>query len=133
MTVVGRQANNFDFIRFVAASFVIITHSYTVLSIPPDNDLFLILTGGKVTFSEIGVHIFFVLSGYLIYQSYLTSRKTIDYLFKRSLRIFPALFVVIFICSFLLGPMVSSFGPAGYFKHPSEIWTYFSGVSSGFF
>ena len=125
---VGRQENNFDFIRFVAASFVIITHSFTVLSIPPENDLLLILSGGKTTFSELGVRVFFVLSGYLIYRSYLSSKTPLDYLYKRALRIFPALFVVIFICSFFLGPLVSIYGPSEYFRHPEEILRYFYGV-----
>jgi peptidoglycan/LPS O-acetylase OafA/YrhL len=124
----GRQANNFDFIRFVAASFVLITHSYTVLSIPPEGDFLFILSGGKTTLSEFGVRVFFVLSGYLIYRSYLSSRTTLDYIYKRSLRIFPALFVVIFLCSFLLGPLVSMYGPAEYFRHPEEILNYFYGV-----
>jgi peptidoglycan/LPS O-acetylase OafA/YrhL len=126
--VIERGSNNFDFMRFVAASFVIFTHSYTVLNLSPEYDILHIISNGKTALSELGVHTFFILSGYLIYQSFVYSKSNTEYFIKRSLRIFPALIVVITFCTFVLGPAVSSLNFAQYFSETGVLWEYFSGI-----
>ncbi|MDO4225787.1 MAG: acyltransferase, partial [Bergeyella zoohelcum] len=86
--------NNFDFLRMLFASFVIITHSYplTGRKYEAECDIFCQYTG--VNLSYLGVMGFFAISGYLIFQSLMRSKNIIDYLWKRALRIFPGLFVV---------------------------------------
>jgi len=88
------RKNNFDFLRILFALFVVITHSYT-LSANVNCDWLCSLTNGNVNFSYIGVKAFFVISGYLIYQSAQRSTSFLDFFKKRVLRIFPALLVVL--------------------------------------
>jgi peptidoglycan/LPS O-acetylase OafA/YrhL len=61
--------NNYDFIRFLA-SFVIITHAYALKGIEDGNDFLGQLIGARYPFSFFGVRIFFLISGYLILQSF---------------------------------------------------------------
>ena len=89
-----RHTNNFDFLRLLFAVWVIITHSYPLTG-QPEQDLLWKITNGQTVFSYISVRGFFAISGYLIIQSLLRSNNLIDYYWKRILRIFPALFVVL--------------------------------------
>ena len=89
-----RHTNNFDFLRLLFAVWVIITHSYPLTG-QPEQDLLWKITNGQTAFSYISVRGFFAISGYLIIQSLLRSNNLMDYYWKRILRIFPALFVVL--------------------------------------
>ena len=95
------RKNNFDFLRLLFASFVIITHSYPLSGVI-ECDLLCQLTKGQVSFSYIGVKGFFIISGYLIFQSLQRSDDIIDYFWKRFLRLFPALFVVLLLTVILV-------------------------------
>lgn len=92
--------NNFDFLRLVFASLVIITHSYA-LSGATVYDPLARLTQGQMEFSYIGVHGFFIISGYLIFNSLLRCKGLADYYWKRILRLYPALIVVLLLTVFL--------------------------------
>jgi len=90
---VTAHANNFNLIRLIAASQVFYNHSAGHLKLPRLDDLPLI---GEICLYVIaglpGVPIFFVISGFLVTQSYLTGNGgTASYFWRRSLRIFPAL------------------------------------------
>ncbi|MDW9379053.1 acyltransferase [Chryseobacterium sp. JV558] len=98
------RSNNFDFLRLVFASLVIITHSYA-LSGAPQGDPLSQLTNGQMEFSYLGVHGFFIISGYLIFKSLLRCKGLSDFYWKRLLRLFPALIVVLFL-TVLLAPAV---------------------------
>lgn len=88
------KTNNFDFLRFVLASFVLITHSYPLTG-NEECDVFCKLFNQQAQLSYIGVRCFFVISGYLIFQSILRSKSLKNYFWNRVLRIFPALIVVL--------------------------------------
>lgn len=105
--------NNFDFLRLVLASFVIISHSYALLGME-DREPLRLLTG--MVFSGIGVSGFFVLSGMLIYTSLMRTERTGLFIRKRFLRIFPGLAAVVLLCTFVLGPGLSSLVPGAYFR-----------------
>ena len=111
-----RSSNNFDFIRLFAAILVIITHSYTLKG-SSDVDILFKLTSGSIQFSHLGVAIFFVISGYLITQSSISSPSWRSYLWKRILRLLPGLFVVLILCVFVLGPIFSSLPIRDYFSN----------------
>ena len=64
----GRN-NNFDFIRFIAASMVIYSHAFP-LSRGNDGELLKDITNGQWSFGSLAVAVFFVISGFLISQSY---------------------------------------------------------------
>jgi peptidoglycan/LPS O-acetylase OafA/YrhL len=98
------RKNNFDFLRLVFATFVIITHSYP-LSGMLDCDFLCKITNNQVNFSYLGVKGFFIISGYLIFQSLERSKNILDYFWKRILRLFPALIIVL-ILTIILVPFI---------------------------
>ena len=114
------KTNNFDFIRLLFAIFVIITHSYP-LSGDKGWDWLGEITNGNLQFSYIGVKGFFVISGYLIFQSLLRSRNWVDYFWKRILRLFPGLFVVL-VLTILLAPLLYE-SPVFYLDN-RKVYTY---------
>lgn len=112
--------NNFDFLRFLFASFVIFSHSYALMGDISKDPLF--PPSGRV-FSEIGVCGFFAISGYLIYQSLHRSSSLFSFIRKRLLRIVPGLFVAILFVTLIIGPVVSSYSISAYFSSTGT-WVY---------
>lgn len=85
--------NHLNFFRLLFALQVVYMHSTEWLKIP-------LLWGGHVDkFLRLfpGVPLFFLVSGFLITDSYLNSRNLKEYFIKRVLRIYPALFVNILV------------------------------------
>lgn len=111
-----RRQNNFDVIRFIAASLVIITHSYSLTG-TSELDPLSQITGGAILFSHMGVAVFFVISGYLITQSALSTKTWKGYMWRRFLRIIPGLTIVLLLCTFILGPLVSNLSVIDYFRN----------------
>ncbi|MGI9579611.1 acyltransferase family protein [Chryseobacterium sp. RRHN12] len=114
------RSNNFDFLRLVFASLVVITHSYA-LSGAAQGDPLSQLTHGQMEFSYLGVHGFFIISGYLIFKSLLRCKGLPDFYWKRLLRLFPALLVVLFLTVLLAPAVYESTVP--YLKNTS-VYTY---------
>ena len=112
--------NNFDFLRLLFATFVIITHSYP-LSGTIECDWLCEITNSKMLFSYLGVRGFFIISGYLIFQSLLRSKGLVDYYWKRFLRLFPALLLVLLL-TVILAPLVYD-SNVSYLSNPS-IYSY---------
>ncbi|WP_405223461.1 acyltransferase family protein [Dokdonia sp. Asnod1-B02] len=98
-----KHKNNFDFLRFMLAIFVLITHSFSLKGMEENQEWLTILTNNQVSFSAIGLSGFFTVSGYFIYKSLMRSDTIKDYFKKRVLRIFPGLLVVL-ILSLLVIP-----------------------------
>jgi peptidoglycan/LPS O-acetylase OafA/YrhL len=134
-----RHINNFDFLRFLFALFVVISHSYALSGIPEKDNWLCVLTGNQLNFSQLGLNGFFVISGYFIFESLQRSKNLLDYYKKRFLRLFPALFMVLLL-SVLMIPFVYS-GTRPLLQNTS-FWTYlpfnlslygFQGVVEGVF
>jgi peptidoglycan/LPS O-acetylase OafA/YrhL len=83
----GRD-NNFNLVRFLAASLVILHHA------KPNIQVFATLTGGRESAGSLAVLFFFVISGFLITQSFAGSSLK-AFIAARVLRIFPALWVAV--------------------------------------
>jgi peptidoglycan/LPS O-acetylase OafA/YrhL len=83
------RPNNFDLIRLLAATQVVIVHG--LHHITPDNSSASLVIRWLDYFP--GVPIFFVISGFLVSASYERSKTQKDYWVNRALRIFPALWV----------------------------------------
>ena len=100
----GRD-NNFNLIRIVAALVVLVTHSFA-------------LVGESIgmTIGLIAVDVFFIVSGFLVTASLLTRQSTIEFLWARALRIFPALLVMLLLTVFVLGPFFTSLPLSSYFS-----------------
>jgi len=113
--------NNFNFLRILFAIFVVITHSYNIAGDLQD-DYLTRLTFGQFSFSFIGLSGFFIISGYLVFQSLSRSKNLFSYFKKRMLRIFPALFAVLLL-TVLLGYFVYEADFHSYITN-SSVWTY---------
>ncbi|WP_255400559.1 acyltransferase [Siphonobacter sp. SORGH_AS_0500] len=116
------RKNNFDFLRLVFAAGVIITHAYP-LTASQECDWLCKMSHGQYSFSWIAVRGFFVISGYLIFQSLQRSRNLLDFYWKRVLRLYPALIVVLTL-TIALGPLVYK-GEIPYWKNEA-VKTYFT-------
>lgn len=118
---IGRK-NNFDFIRFLAATLVLLSHSYP-LSGDINGDILFRLSNGQWDLGGVAVGIFFIISGYLITNSFVYSKNIMVYLKSRILRIFPGLIGVLLFSSLILGPFVTSLTINDYF-HNNQTYNY---------
>ncbi|PWT96051.1 MAG: acyltransferase [Candidatus Melainabacteria bacterium] len=119
----GNEFNNFDFLRFAAATLVILHHSYALLVKP--EPLFTIT--GAFSFGDFAVGVFFVISGFLITASYERCRAVVPFLSSRFLRMWPALIAACCFAVFLIGPLNTKWALSDYFKSPWT-WSYFKNL-----
>ncbi|MHB8622289.1 MAG: acyltransferase family protein [Sulfuricaulis sp.] len=96
----GRN-NNFNLIRIVAAFAVMITHSFALAIGTGEAEPFRESLG--MTIGSIAVDVFFIASGFLVTASLLTRQSAIEFIWARTLRIFPALLVMLLLTVFGLG------------------------------
>lgn len=115
--------NNFDFLRLIFALSVVVTHAFP-LSATNWTDPLGNWTHDQICLSYIGVRGFFIISGYLIFQSLERSRGLVDYFWKRALRLWPALAVVLGL-TVVLGQFVYDAAVAGPYWSNPEVWSYF--------
>ena len=119
----SHRQNNFDLVRFVAATLVLIDHSF-------------VLTGrgaipgplGYETLGGFAVAVFFVISGFLIAASWERRPSFGEFARKRALRILPAYFVVVSVCALILGPALTQLPLGEYLRHP-QTWDYFGNLT----
>ena len=114
--------NNFDFLRFLFALLVVISHSYPLSGSSESSQWIYQVTNGQIVLAQIGLSGFFIISGYFIFQSLKRSNSIIDYFKKRFLRLFPALIVVLFL-TMVLAPFVYN-SETPFFQN-AAIYTYF--------
>lgn len=113
------EKNSLDLLRLVAAMLVLYSHQYALLG-QPEPSFF-----GWTSFGGAGITIFFFLSGLLVWSSWERDPVSKRFFMRRSLRIFPALGVVVICSVFLLGPAFSNLRLPDYFVS-SETWRYLS-------
>ena len=89
-TTIDRR-NNFDFLRLILASLVIVAHSYPLTG---EEEILFKITKGQEDFGSFAVNGFFALSGYFIFLSLQRSKTIGNYIWKRLLRLYPALIVL---------------------------------------
>lgn len=111
----AKYSNNFDIIRFIAATLVLYSHCYPLFGLKYEP---LGRISGYASFGDLAVSIFFVISGFLITHSYVNTKSVIFYLVKRALRIYPALIVVVVLTVFALGPWCTTLSARDYFSRP---------------
>jgi peptidoglycan/LPS O-acetylase OafA/YrhL len=111
-TVLGK--NSFSFLRFFLAALVIFSHSIALGGFGPD-----VLGSPEVSCGNLAVQGFFVLSGFLITRSYLTSSSVYRFLWHRILRIFPGFWVCLVVTTFVIAPII-------YFSENGNLIGYFN-------
>jgi peptidoglycan/LPS O-acetylase OafA/YrhL len=118
--------NNFDFLRFTAAIFVVFGHSYALLNLMSAEPLQMV--SGELYFGTLGVYIFFVMSGYLVLSSWEHHPSVMTFFINRILRIYPALIVIVCITALFLGPLVTTLSLREYFMNP-DTWAYLKTIT----
>ena len=113
---IDSRKNNLDIIRFFAATFVVFSHAYPLTTGNNSTEAFAVFSNGQMTFGELAVSIFFVISGFLITQSYDRSKDVIYYFKARVLRIFPGLIFCVLLSVLILGPIFTELSVLEYFK-----------------
>jgi peptidoglycan/LPS O-acetylase OafA/YrhL len=98
--------NNFNLLRLVFATFVILSHSSQLIDGDSRREPMAQVFGTSLTYGLLGVFGFFLLSGYLVVQSWERYPRLIAFLIKRILRIYPAFIVASLVCVFLVPSLV---------------------------
>ena len=115
------KQNNFNLFRLMAAFFVVVSHSFGLL-LRGNEQPGIHLQHQFIILSDMGLFIFFAISGYLVTQSLLHSPTYKIYLWKRFLRIVPALVVVNIACV-LMGLWLTTLSPSMYLSNKFT-WQY---------
>jgi peptidoglycan/LPS O-acetylase OafA/YrhL len=118
-----RRPNNFDLLRFVAATLVLVDHSAPLTGRPGHPGPF-----GYETLGAFALAVFFIISGFLVAASWERAPRLGAFTAKRALRIVPAYAVVVAFAALLLGPLVTELSPRAYFQHP-QTWMYFRNLT----
>lgn len=133
------QNNNFHFLRFLFALFVVISHCYPLSGSIENQQWIYVVSKGQTVLARLGLNGFFVISGFFIFKSAIRSDSLLNYFKNRVLRLYPALIVVL-ILSVLLGYFIYD-SAVPYLKNKSVL-TYilnnlslynFQGVINGIF
>lgn len=112
----SRPENNYLLLRFLAALAVIYGHSFAISNKSDQTEVFWRLL--RFTYSgDLGVDVFFVISGFLVTASYLNRHDLADFMKARCLRIFPGLFVCVVFTAFVLAPIVTTVPVAQFLRH----------------
>jgi peptidoglycan/LPS O-acetylase OafA/YrhL len=116
--------NNFDTMRLMAALCVVVSHSFPIsYSATAVQPLFL-LSHGQTTLGTVSVYVFFVLSGFLITGSF-ERQLPHRFVLARGLRLLPGLAVVLFILTFVVGPILTTI-PLGEYFHSGKTYYFFA-------
>jgi peptidoglycan/LPS O-acetylase OafA/YrhL len=108
--------NSFDLLRLLAAAAVIFHHVQPLAGAPVRRVF-------STDFGQLGVAVFFVISGYLVTASWRRAPELGAFLRKRLLRIEPALILAATLTALVLGALVTTLPLADYFRAP-QVWLY---------
>lgn len=113
------RTNNFDAVRIIAALAVLVSHAFPLAHGTNWPQPLKVLSRGQTDLGSVAVLVFFVISGYLITQSFDRAPVATRFLKARCLRIFPALFVAVLLKTMLLGPAFTTLSTWAYFTDPA--------------
>ena len=108
--------NNFNLMRFVAASLVLYSHSFAIALGPGGIEPVHRVLG--MTAGSIAVDVFFVTSGFLVAGSLFNRNNIVAFIWARILRIYPALIVAVLFCILVVGLFFTSETVSDYLSDP---------------
>jgi peptidoglycan/LPS O-acetylase OafA/YrhL len=117
-----RSNNLFNAIRLIAATLVLVSHAYVFF------EGYNPMLFGQFTLGQVGVWMFFAVSGYLVSKSWRMDPHVMRFLVRRSLRIFPALIVCVLLTVLMLGPLVTRLDWKTYYSS-SATWAYLTNIA----
>ena len=123
--VYDRRRNNFDVLRFGLATAVIWSHCYALAG--RSMDPVFALTG-QIDAGSLAVEAFFVLSGFLITQSWDGDPDLRSFTTKRTLRLVPALVAALVFGTLVVGPLATT-APVSDYLQAGSTWAHFGGVA----
>ncbi len=110
---IGTRDNNFNLLRFLAATAVVVTHANPVVLGIDAIEPLQVETG--YTLGHLAVNVFFIISGFLIAKSLLSDNDIFDFVAARGLRLIPGLLMATIVTAFVIGPMVTTVTMGAYF------------------
>ena len=115
--------NNFTLLRLFGALLVVYGHSFALAN--PCHGCFDVTSHylGYRYSGDLGLHIFFVISGFLVTYSMDRSGDLRRFLYSRILRIYPALVVFVLLAACVVGPLLTSEPLADYFAS-QDFWAF---------
>ena len=116
----GRE-NNFNLLRMVAASAVLVSHSWAITLGRGVPEPLLEQTGYSL--GNAAVVVFFAISGYFITKSFDRRALFADFALARVARIFPGLIVALCLTAFVVGPAFTTL-PLGRYFSQGGTWIY---------
>lgn len=119
--VAGGRDNNFNLIRMIAASGVLVSHAFPIALGETARQPFYAATG--YTLGWICVAIFFAISGFLITRSFDRKSRIENWFSARLARLFPGLIVVSILIAVLYGPAFTTLSLGEYFGR-AQTYTY---------
>jgi peptidoglycan/LPS O-acetylase OafA/YrhL len=114
----NQRENNFDVLRLFAATLVLASHCFPLTGRQEPLWPVMHWSGG-----EIGVVMFFGMSGFLIAKSWLDQPDPRAFAVKRALRLLPALVVAVTLTALVLGPLFTTLSVGSYLTEPGT-WIY---------
>ena len=109
--------NNFNLIRAVAATAVLVSHAWPLSLGAGTPEPLLAIVGASL--GTLAVYVFFAISGFLIAMSFARSNSPQVFLAARTLRLFPGLLVSLLLVAFVMGPLVTALPVAEYLTDPA--------------
>jgi len=125
-----RHNNNFDFLRFFAASSIIISHSFALTLGYSKISMY----DPSLLFGQSGLAILLVISGYLISQSWENKPELFRFFWKRCVRIIPGMVISILFVILFIGPLATTLNPVNYIESllSPATWSAFPFYKDGF-
>lgn len=118
----ARRQDNFLLLRILAALAVIYGHGFAVVGEDGSREWF-VRHGWPMYSGDIAVAMFFVISGFMVSGSYLARHDLFEFAKARLLRIVPAYALVLALCAWAIGPLMTAL-PVGEYLHNSAVGTY---------
>lgn len=117
----GGRDNSLNLVRILAASAVLISHSFVMASGNEMTEPLRASTG--ISLGRYSVAVFFGISGLLIARSFDRRRSVWHFIAARFFRLWPGLAVALSLIAFVLGPLLTTLPLAQYFGS-REVWAF---------